>query len=302
VKRQKKYLLLIPAALLMALSVVTKYNNMIWFAAISIGLIIYVIKSKKWIYLLSVVFIGVITIGSFNLVILGYESRSGVELGDGVSQLLYFDAGINESSMAPGWYNNISKNTYLNADCDSQLAEETAKASISERAKVFSSDFKYAYSFFSEKVLSQWNEPTYESLWVSQVKNHYNGDVTDGTLLYSIYNGNWNKFFNGYFDVFQMISFILFSIGMIGLMRKKCSAETITIITALIGGYLYHLLFEAKSQYILTYFILIVFFASYGLYYLLKPRTFGKRKKANGKKTIGEYIINTAEKIDSKTR
>jgi hypothetical protein len=301
-ENKKKYLLLIPVALLMAFAVLAKYNNMIWLLAISIGLIIYVIRSKKWLYLLSVVFICTISIGTFNLVIASYESRSGVELGDGVSQLLYFDAGINESSMAPGWYNDMSKSMYLNANCDTEVANDTAKADIEARQEVFSNDLSYTYDFFSKKVLSQWNEPSYESLWVSQVKGHYNGEVTEDTLLYSVYNGKWNDIFQDYFDYFQMISLLLFGAGMIGLIRKKCSAETITILTALLGGFLYHLLFEGKSQYVLTYFILVVFFASYGLYFILKPRSFAKKESTTGKKTIGESILNIAEKIDSKTR
>ena len=28
--------------------------------------------------------------------------------------------------------------------------------------------------FFSKKIISQWNEPTYESIWVSKVKSHTN--------------------------------------------------------------------------------------------------------------------------------
>ena len=298
---KKSYLMLLPATALITLSVIAKYNNMIWLAAICIGLVIYAIREKKWLSLVSVVFVAAVAVGSFNLVIYSYEKRSGAELGDGVTQLLYLDAGINESAMAPGWYNDMSKTMYLNADCDTEKAEADAKADIDAKLEEFKNDPDYAKDFFKKKITSQWNEPSFECIWVSQVKGHYNGDVVDGTLLNSVYNGNWNKFFYDYFDFFHMITFILFAIGMIGLIRKKCGAETIMFLTALIGGFLYHTLFEAKSQYILTYFIIIVMFASYGLYFLLKPRSFNT-KRADGKKTISDHIANIANKIDSKTR
>lgn len=46
-EEKRNYLNLLPASLLMALSVVAKYNNMIWLAAICIALLIYIIKNKS---------------------------------------------------------------------------------------------------------------------------------------------------------------------------------------------------------------------------------------------------------------
>lgn len=301
-EKKNRYLLFIPTALLMALAVVAKYNNMIWLAALSIALIIYVIKTKKWVHLVSIAFVIFIAVGSFNLAIYGYEKRSGVELGDGVSQLLYFDAGINESSMAPGWYNDLGKSTYLKANCNKEAAEQVARTDIEQRLNKFSNDKPYARDFFSKKILSQWNEPSYESIWVSQVKGHYNGEVKEDTLLHSVYSGNWGKFFYDYFDFYHMIVFILFAVGMIGLMKKKCDTTTIMLLTGLVGGFLYHLLFEAKSQYLLTYFIVMVPFAAYGLYCIIKPHNFNKKTSEDGKTTIGDYITNIIMKIESKTR
>lgn len=300
-EKKNRYLLFIPASLLMALSIIAKYNNMIWLVAVSIGLIIYVIRSKKWLYLVSVAFVCLIAVGSFNLIIYSYESRSGVKLGDGVSQTLYLDAGLNESGMAPGWYNDLSKSNYLTANCDTEEANKIAKEDIELRKAKFKSDPAYTRDFFSKKVLSQWNEPSYESLWVSQVKAHTFGEIEDGSLLQSIYTGGWSKFFYDYFDFFQMISFILFAVGMAALIKKKIGAEAIMIVSGLIGGFLYHLLFEAKSQYVLTYFIIMLLFASYGLYFILKPRTFGGDESSE-KKTVGKYITNIIMKIESKTR
>lgn len=300
-EKKNRYLLFIPASLLLALSVIAKYNNMIWLVAICIGLIIYVIRSKKWLYLVSVAFVCLIAVGSFNLIIYSYESRSGVKLGDGVSQTLYLDAGLNESGMAPGWYNDLGKSNYLNANCNTEEANKIAKEDLELRKAKFKSDPAYTRDFFSKKVLSQWNEPSYESLWVSQVKAHTFGEVEDGSLLQSIYTGGWSKFFYDYFDFFQMISFILFAVGMAALIKKKIGAEAIIIVSGLIGGFLYHLLFEAKSQYVLTYFIIMLLFASYGLYFILKPRTFGGDESSE-KKTVGKYITNIIMKIESKSR
>lgn len=299
-EEKRNYLNILPAALLMALSIIAKYNNMIWLVAISIALLIYIIKNKKWLHFISIAFIILISVGSFNLVIMSYEKRSGVELGKGVDQLLYLDAGLNESAMAPGWYNDLAKSKYLNANCDNELADSWAKKDIKERLDKFKADSHYRNDFFSKKILSQWNEPSYESLWVSQVKGHYFGDVQEDTILFSVYNGKINKFLYDYFDFFQMITFILFSVGVAGLIKKKCSAETIMILTGLVGGFIYHTLFEGKSQYVLTYFIVMLMFSSYGLYLILKPKNFGNDNSE--KKTLGTRITNAIMKIESLTR
>lgn len=297
---KRNYLNILPTALLMALSIIAKYNNMIWLVAISIALVIYIIKNKKWLHFISIAFIILISVGSFNLIIMSYEKRSGVELGKGVDQLLYLDAGLNESAMAPGWYNDLAKSKYLNANLDNELADTWAKNDLKERLNTFKSDSHYRNDFFSKKILSQWNEPSYESLWVSQVKGHYFGDVQEDTTLFSIYNGQLNKFLYDYFDFFQMITFILFTVGVAGLIKKKCSAETIMILTGLVGGFIYHTLFEGKSQYVLTYFIVMIMFSSYGLYLILKPKNFGSNNSE--KKTLGTKITNVIVKIESLTR
>ncbi len=69
-----------------------------------------------------------------------------------------------------------------------------------------------------------------------------------------------------------MITFILFAIGVAGLIKKRCSAETIMILTGLAGGFIYHTLFEGKSQYVLTYFIVMIMFSSMLYIYLLSQR------------------------------
>jgi hypothetical protein len=44
----------------------------------------------------------------------------------------------------------------------------------------------------------------------------------------------------------------------------------ITLLALIIlGGFVYHLIFEAKSQYVLPYFIMMVPFAAYGFYSLV---------------------------------
>jgi hypothetical protein len=73
------------------------------------------------------------------------------------------------------------------------------------------------------------------------------------------------------------------------------------ILTGLAGGFIYHTLFEGKSQYVLTYFIVMIMFSSYGLYLLVKPKNFNNNSDSE-KETLGDKFKKVIFKIDSKTR
>mgnify|MGYP000494323644 CR=1 FL=1 len=119
--------------------------------------------------------------------------------------------GLNESYMAPGWYNNIALSLYTSNNCDIDAAESQAWSDINSRLNKMKNDSEYAINFFGNKILSQWNEPSYESIWVSKVKGH-DVDVQEG-LGKAVYDGNTGQFLELYFNFYMMAVFILFTLG-----------------------------------------------------------------------------------------
>lgn len=275
-----KYVLLIPCALFLILSTLAKYNNMIYVVAFVIMLIIHTIKMKKWQSVAFALAICILTVGTSNLVIMSYENRANTSLKNGVSQTLYLDMGLNESYMAPGWYNDIAKTTYINNNLDSQKANKAASNDINKRLKYNFSDIDYTVDFFGKKILSQWNEPTFESIWVSKVKSHYtelNG------LAKSVYDGSTGQFFELYFNWYIQILYLLFAIGLYCMfLNKQNNIKTILLPLIILGGFGYHLLFEGKSQYILTYIPLLIPVASYAISCILDGK-YTKIKEFIGK-------------------
>lgn len=104
-----KYILLIPCAVLLTVSTLAKFNNMIYVVAFVVMLIIHTIKQKKWQSIAFALAICIMAVGTSNLVIMSYENRANTTFKSGVSQILYLDMGLNESYMAPGWYNDMAK-------------------------------------------------------------------------------------------------------------------------------------------------------------------------------------------------
>jgi hypothetical protein len=277
----KKALYILPATFLMVFSVLAKYNNLICVVAITIGLVVYIIREKEWISLALVAVFCIVAFNSMSIVVMHYENKSGVVLKPGVTEMMFLDMGLNESGMAPGWYNGRTIILYKKHNGDSEAATKEAKEDISKRIDKFLSDATYRRDFFGKKILSQWNEPSYESIWASQVKGHYYGKVDKESWLNKVYrqndqdgnpvyDGSWGKKLDAYFNIYQMLMFVMFSVAMISFIRKRCNAETMILILILIGGFLYHLFFEGKSQYCVSYFVLISFFAAYGTYLIAK--------------------------------
>ncbi|MGN1138090.1 MAG: hypothetical protein ACI4RM_01485, partial [Ruminococcus sp.] len=159
-------------------------------------------------------------------------------------------------------------------------SNQAAKAELSQKINKFTSDPGYAVDFFSKKVASQWNETTYESIWVSKVKSHTN--EINGAVE-SVYNKSLGQFLGIYFDQYMQILFLLFAIGLgLLLFKNKTDVETMLLPLILLGAFGYHMLFEGKSQYVLTYIILLIPIASYALNTLFCDN-YSKIKNALGK-------------------
>ncbi len=257
---------LVIAVVCVTLSILAKYNNMICVIAIVIAVALYVIKNKQWVKSVSILLILIVPILSQNLVISSYESRAGIDFGEGLGQMSYLDVGLGKSQKAPGWYSRKHYNIYRKTNGDREESDKLAKKEISERLTYFKEHPGYTVGFFTGKIVSQWNEPEYDSIWVTRVKKHYNGEVKQGSILYSIYWGKLGDYLHIFCDKTQMLMFVLFVVAMIAMMKRRQKIETSMLMLILVGAFLYHLLFEGKSQYIATYYILISFFASYGMF------------------------------------
>lgn len=253
------------AVLLMAVSVLLKYNNMIVMAAVCIALLLHVIGKKRFLALAVIAAMILCSVGLQKLVIYSYSARSGVELNTQVSQKMYAYMGMSESGMAPGWYNGKAMETLRDANMDVEKANEVASQGIKQRFDTLTRSNQF-FEFYKQKLLSQYNEPSFESVWISQVRKHNypEGEKLPG-FVDSVYSGGMSKVLDTWFHYFTMMTYIAFTAGMVWLIfRKKLTTESLILPVAVLGGALYHLIFEGKSQYILPYFILLIPFAAYG--------------------------------------
>ncbi len=228
-----------------------------------------------------------------------YSNISGIEIGDTMPLVSYIVMGMNEAENAPGWYTYWP--TLTNFEVHNFKNKESAEASVEEikkRLEIFSQDPIYRNEFFYRKFLSQWNETSYQSIWNNQVRMQYK---EKGKLAAWIC-GDGEKKTKFFMDCYAQLIFWGVFIGCLFCMRKKSLMQMILPLVV-IGGMMYHLLSESKSQYAMPYFILMMGFSAVGicgLYDKYQPLEYLKNMiKNRGKLHEGSDEIKQISESDS---
>lgn len=247
------------AALMLGLGVMLKYNSLIFTAALAIVVILKFIRHPK-IYL--PIFLAAALSASVLMpaaVKKSYERRTGLEFGDGVPMTGWLAMGLSEAYNGPGWYNGThTVSTYRKNNFDGEKTSEEAMATVRSRLEYFASSGAATRQFFTVKIMSQWNEPTYQCLWQNQVRA-VDGNRAIPASLFCEPGSTGEILLKTYMNVIQQIILFLFT-AYVGFtfFRRGAACDLFPLFVIIVGGFLYHLLFEAKSQYVLTYFILML--------------------------------------------
>lgn len=265
-----RYRYLIPSALSLALAVSLKLNNMILLVAMGIILLAHLMKDKPLRRLLALCLLCLTVLTLPNVGRWQYEKRLGKDFGDGIPMVSWLAMGLHDAPSAPGWYNGKYTVSNFHAfEEDSEAAAEASMEVIGQRLEELKADPAAAVTFFKDKILSQWNEPTYQSLWNNQVR----GQFAPKTGIAAYVCGEGEYFTKSVMD--KSIQFIFCGMLVATLclllravnrreVRSATEAAPYLIPLLFLGGFLYHALFEAKSQYVITYVIFMIPYAVWG--------------------------------------
>lgn len=245
----------------LGVAVVLKQNNLIVVIAITLYLLLKGLELKKYSYILLIVlcFLSVTVLDKG--IKKQYEIRSGYEIGNGVSPLMHIAMGMQEGQMAEGWYNGYILGTFWDNQEDVELCAEIAAQDIRDSINSFLKNPAYALKFYYKKIVSQWNNPTYECLWISHFENSH--DASLSWPVQSLYEGQLHQIFLNFADEYQWIVFAGAGMG-IYFYRKKFTLEQLLLAIIILGGFFFHILWEAKARFILPYFILMIPYGAVG--------------------------------------
>lgn len=152
---------------------------------------------------------------------------------------------------------------------------------IKERLTYFLQNPVESFKFYTEKIASMWTENTY-----SAIRNNIIGE--DDSLE------NMIEPLTFYQKILILITCICSLIVLIK-NRKNLSINVIFLITIFIGGFAFHILWEAKSRYIIPYIIVLIPVASISINTGLR-RSYKKDKRKIYKKISCMTIMTNDSK------
>ena len=250
------------SALCIGLAVLVKSNYLIVLVAMLIVAAMRLLKRKQPVKDIAVMLAACVCAFSFSPAVrVLYERRSGVTLEPGMPYVSWIAMGLSESRRAPGWYSDVTSNVkFEELDSDAETFADYSKEVIRERLAYFRENPQYTRDFFYRKFVSQFNETSYQSIWNNTVREQYQDKSQPAAWVC----GDGEASVKHYMDVFAQAVFVGLLIALFLMLRRRDYTALILPLSVL-GGMLFHLLAEGKSQYILPYFIFMIPAAAWGM-------------------------------------
>lgn len=187
--------------------------------------------------------------------------ESGVEPSKGMSSLAWIAMGLQDGPRAPGWYNSFNWNSFFSNEQDKALQADAAKESIRESLEGFRKDEPGAVKFFTQKIASQWNEPTFQSFWIVQIRKPGVDRAKwakDFASIVSYDRWAWRLNILELLLLFGAAAYCALCVG------KDTDPAELLCAMIFAGGFLFHLFWEGKGQYTISYFVLLLPYSAMG--------------------------------------
>jgi hypothetical protein len=251
----------------MILGYLIRTNVLIIMLAMCIVLLIYGISQKEWKALMLSMVVLILPLVTQKALLNYYEQKAGVEMLKGSPAVLSVAMGMQDTYEGPGYYNAYNLTVYVNADKDAAAAADIGKAYIVDRIAEMKQDLKYTKDFYQVKIWQQWNEPTFGGEVSTKT---FEGEP--GAVIQDLYYGKSQESLRAFRNYYLFILYAGAFIGVLSRLFCKKDSDCIwknIILIILIGGFLFSLLWESKSRYVMPYVVMLIPYGAYGLYQML---------------------------------
>lgn len=209
----------------------------------------------------------------------GLSAAAGHPVDGGPPMLAWVEMGLQEGSRAPGWFNNYNVYIYLDNKEDAEMTEAAVERDLAQTFRYFLEHPDYSAGFFDRKLRSMWTEPTFQSLWIQEMKGR--------GWLFPSFAGSLFKEGGTANEVYWQLCNAVQSLVYLGALLfvwfrgRRVRLEGLFFAVIFIGGFLFHLFWEAKGQYAAAYFVMLLPYAWTGL---------------------GDWILQTGRWMEAKRR
>lgn len=245
-----KYALL--ATFFMMIAYMMRMNNLIFIIATVIYLLLSMwgeIKQTTWkqkgVSLAIILVFVIISIFPSTIVKNYYINKLGLDKTKTYPTISYFLMAMEEAPRGNGWYKEETGEYALK---NPEKARDEYPDRIKERLTYLAENPGYTFKFYTDKIASMWGENTYSAVCSNISKE--NDPIQNFSEPLEFYQ-------KAILLVIAICSFIVLIQN-----RKNLSLEVLFLITIFIGGFAFHILWEAKSRYIIPYIIVLMPVAS----------------------------------------
>lgn len=253
------------AGILLGCARVFKINIMIISIAVCIAAVMEVIRDRKWKKLILVLLVLVFSVGSGKAVDAVMAEKLGHKVTEGIPALPYVAMGLHEQIYhGAGWHDNYPENTYEELGNDADAANEAAKEDIKASVQNFKSHPGYAVGFVIRKLAHMWNEPSYDSLSMQMNRSSVREGQEVPQIIHTLVDkGSVNH--GIYLLMNYLQTLVLFGALCYFLMNfQETDLKKYIFAMFFIGGLLFHLVWEASSQYAIFYMLFLVPYSGMG--------------------------------------
>jgi 4-amino-4-deoxy-L-arabinose transferase-like glycosyltransferase len=269
-KRKLWYFIIISISI--SIAIVLKSNYQIYLIGIIITLIMDFISKKDKKVIFGIISIILLVFISGQIVVKLMEYRMNKKVESGIPMVSYIYMGLkNPIDRSAGWYNgDYDVDVERNLEANNFNTEETsknAKIKIKLRVKEMVLNPGNTVLFFGDKIASTWIEPAFQMLYINKPSEEYDSVknyVDNNKFLISVYDGKISKMLLYYFDVLQITVFLTTSFY-IAKNIKSMNYKNSILILMFLGGFVFHVIWETKSSYVIIYYFLLLPYCAIGL-------------------------------------
>lgn len=266
-----------------AAAILLRKNNLIGLIAMVLYLLLQYLRVPRKRLLTAALAVAVCMVLPGKLLRIGFETYTDAQLNEPTPSALWVAMGTNidNRTSGPGWYDGTTYWVYENKKPEADITA-MAKAMLGQNIdKIRQEPSKAAY-FFRDKMISTWCEPLYQSIWSGPKPS--DGQATTTPFLQALYSGGHPE------DVLEnyakWLSLTIWTGVCLFFLRGKADkADWQLMFGYLTGGFLFHLIWETKSQYVYPYVFALLPFAACGFCRLLDR--FGQ---SGGKSEINKFF------------
>lgn len=254
------------ASVAAALALLCRMNTWIVLIAVAISVVLLALECWDYKPLIAGLCVLLCAAGAVKAVNVMYEYRSGYESGIGIPSILWIAMGLQETDGEAGVYNRYQQTVFGDCDFQQEPAARIGKEYISARIKEFQNDLPMAADFFQRKMKSQWLEPLFESL--SATGTFQEGSPVPGWIQSLYFGGSRVTAWKGanYYQSIVYVGVLLCMLGRsISFRKRKGGSMGWTPQIAIIGGFLFSLMWENQCRYCLPYYIFMLLYVPEGL-------------------------------------